>query len=141
MGTEEGGVLRVLVEVVRGQYGGQDRDLGVQLHPHQSVDDGVRHELVAVDASVDDQGGADDGGVATAGGQALGVQRDLEGARDAVEVDVAGVDAQAGDLGEERVAAPVDQIAVPLGLDEGDPAGSAGRRPTRGISALVLGAS
>jgi hypothetical protein len=35
----------------------------------------------------------------------------------------------------------VDQIAVPLGLDEGDPAGSAGRRPTRGISALVHGAS
>ena len=77
--TEEPGVLRMIVEMMRGEDGRDNRHTGIQLDPHQPVDHSLGHKLVPVDAPVDNQGRADDGGVTPTVGQPFGVQRDLEG--------------------------------------------------------------
>ena len=96
-----------------------DRDVGLELDVHQSLDDGLGDELVPVDAPVDDQAGTDDGGVAAAPGQKLGMKRDLEGAGHPEQVDPVRADAEPGRLRHERVTAAVDDLLVPHGLDEG----------------------
>ena len=65
----------VLVELMGGEYGGDDRHAAVELHSHQATDDGFGDELVAVDAAVDDEAGGDDGAVAPASDELFGVER------------------------------------------------------------------
>ena len=91
----------VLVEVVGGEDGGDDRDAGIELHPHQAVDHRFGDELVAVDAAVDDQAGRDDRVVGAAFGEPLGVQRDLEGPGHLEAVDCDSANPQLADLGDE----------------------------------------
>jgi hypothetical protein len=50
----------------------------------------------------------------------LRMQGYLEGAGDFEPVDIAGGNAEARHLRDERIAPPVDDIAVPASLDEGD---------------------
>src|ERR1700757_1615978 len=69
MVVEELFVLVMLMEVLRRQDGGDDRHLGVELHAHQPLDDGVSDEFMPVDAAVDDKPGGNDGGIASAFGQ------------------------------------------------------------------------
>jgi hypothetical protein len=57
---EEALMRLVFMEVARRQHGCEDRHVGVELHPHQSVDHRRGHELVPVDAAVDDQPAGDD---------------------------------------------------------------------------------
>src|SRR6201999_1126011 len=78
-------------------------------------------ELVAVDAAVDDQAGGGDRPVAAAFRQALGVQWDLEGAGHLEAVDRDRRHTALAQLGQERVAALVDDLPVPARLHEGDP--------------------
>ena len=116
---EERGVLVVLVEVVRGEHDRDDRHVGVELHPHQAVDDGFGHELVAVDAAVDDEAGPDDGAVAAACAARRWAWRGISNdPGTAVEVDLVPGHAEGGDLREERVPAAVDDLLVPRGLHE-----------------------
>ena len=44
-------VLGVLVKVVRREHRREHRHAGVQLHPHQAVDDSAGNEVMAVDAA------------------------------------------------------------------------------------------
>ena len=88
MVEEEAAMGLVLVEVVRGEDGRDDRDAGLQLHLHQAADHRFGDELVAVDAAVDDQAGGDDGVVGAGFGEPAGVERDLEGPGYLEEVDV-----------------------------------------------------
>ena len=126
-------MFTVLVEVVGSQDGRDDRDVGVELDAHQPADDGVGHELVTVDAAIDHETRPDHGGVAPAAGQPLGVQRDLERTRHPEGLDLADLEPEPDDLVQERVPASIDDVPVPLGLDEGDP-----RRRTRGEPLSVV---
>src|SRR3546814_9504550 len=82
---------------------------------------------MAVDAAVDHEGGADDGGIAAAAREVARQQRDLEGARSLEDRHLPGR-AFAGrgnprQLALETRLAPVDDIAVPARLHEGDAPG------------------
>src|ERR1700745_2065366 len=61
MVVEELLVLVVLMEDLGRQDGRYDRHFGVQLNAHQPADDGVRDELVPVNATIDDEPGGNDG--------------------------------------------------------------------------------
>jgi hypothetical protein len=111
----------VLVEVVGSENGRDDGDVGIQLDPHQPVDDGLGDELVAVDTSIDDEPGADHGGIVTAPGQTLGVEGDLECPGHPEKVDPAPVHPELGDLRQEGVPAAIDDVLVPFRLHEGEP--------------------
>src|SRR3546814_7464146 len=67
------------MEVVRRQHRGQHGHIALHLHLHERADHGIGDEVVAIDAAVHHEGGADDGGVAAAARQVAGEQRDLEG--------------------------------------------------------------
>ena len=118
--VEELRVRRVLVEVLRRQHGREHRHLGVELHAHQGVDHGAGHELVPIDAAVDDEAGGDDRGVATGLRQQLRLQRDLERAGNVEHVHLPLREALCGNLLHEGEAALVDDVAMPARLDEGD---------------------
>src|SRR3546814_4266709 len=74
-------VLGVLVEVMRRQDHRENRNVGVELHAHQTVDDSRRHEGMPVDTAVDEQTCGNDGLVAAGLGQPPSMQRDLESSR------------------------------------------------------------
>jgi phosphomethylpyrimidine synthase len=63
--AEVADVLVVLVEVMRRQHHGEHRHVGIELNPHQSVDDRSGHEFVAIDPAVSDERRRDDRGVTT----------------------------------------------------------------------------
>jgi hypothetical protein len=63
--AEVADVLVVLVEVMRRQHHGEHRDVGIELNPHQTVDDRSGHEFVAIDPAVNDERRRDDRGVTT----------------------------------------------------------------------------
>src|SRR3546814_9704105 len=94
-------VLGVLVEVMRRQNHREDRNVGVELHAHQTVDDSRRHEVMTVDTAVDDQTCGDDRLVAAGLGQPSSMQRDLESSRYLEEINrvlgVAELDDRVGD--------------------------------------------
>jgi len=113
MPGEEPQVFRVLVKLLRCQYGRENRHLGLKLDLHQCADHGVGHELVAVDAAVDDEAAGDDGHIAAGSSQLLGVKRDLEGARDFKQVDRVTRDAAAGHFRQEGIAALIDHVRMP----------------------------
>ncbi len=75
---------------------------------------------MAVDAAIDDEAGGDDGGIASAPGKELRLQRDLEAAGYREEIDTVVTDSELADLGDEGDPALVDDVLVPTGLDEGD---------------------
>lgn len=52
---EERSVLLVLVEVMRSEDSGNDRNIHIQLDPHQTIYDSFGYEFVAVYAPVHDQ--------------------------------------------------------------------------------------
>ena len=80
MPSEEILVCGVFVEVVRGQHDRDDGYFGVELHPQDGGDDRFGDELVAVDATVDDEAGGNDCGISSALGQELGLQGDFQAA-------------------------------------------------------------
>ena len=113
MGTEELAVRLGLLEVVRREDDREHRHVGVELGAHQPVEHRRSHEVVAVDAAVDHESGADHRVEAPRGGQVAGQQRDLEGPGDVVDVDL-GVSYVAP----EAVERLVHDLGVPVGLDE-----------------------
>ena len=118
--AEEALMLLMGMEALRRQHCRDHRHLGVELDAHQPRDHRLGDEFVAVDAAIDNEPGADDGGVAAGFRQQLRLQRDLEAAGDFEEVDAAPCMAELGNLGGEAVAAAIDDLLVPAGLDEGD---------------------
>src|SRR3984893_15006827 len=114
-------MLVMLVEVLRRQDRRYDRHLGVQLNAHQPADDGVSDELVPVNATIDDEPGGNDGGIAPALGEQQRVQRNFQRSGHLKEVNVSVVEAVLGDFGSERHAASIDDVLVPAGLHEGYP--------------------
>ena len=129
--VEKAVMVRMRVEMMRGQHYRDDRHASVQLYAHQSVDDRAGHEIVAIDAAVDDQAGRDHGGVLAAPGQQSGVQRDFKHAGDLEDIDVVRGMVQAPDLGQEADECLADDVGVPGSLDESDPA--AWRRDAVGV--------
>src|SRR5690606_33554998 len=100
--------------------GRDDRHLGFELDLHQTADDGLRDEFVAIQTAVNYQSGADHGGIAAALGEHLGMQRNFESTGDFEKVDrVLAVAALAHFL-DESDAALIDDLLVPARLDEGD---------------------
>jgi len=75
---------------------------------------------VAVDAAVHHQRRGGDGGEQHRQREPLGMQRDLEGAGHVEDVDAIARHVQALHLLEEGVACLVDDVGMPLRLDEGD---------------------
>ena len=75
-----------------------------------------------VDAAIDDEAAGDDRGIAVAGNQLHGGQRDFEGAGDAEAIDLRRIEAALLHLVGEAVPRAVGHVAVPARLDEGDPA-------------------
>jgi hypothetical protein len=61
MRLEELPMVRRLLIMVRRRRHGEDGDAGVETGAHQSVDHRLRHELMAVYATVGDEGGRNDG--------------------------------------------------------------------------------
>lgn len=55
---KEGFVGLVIVKVVRCEDGRDDRNIGVQLDTHETIDDRFGDELVSVDAPVDHESGS-----------------------------------------------------------------------------------
>ena len=78
---EEAVMVRAVVVIVRRQHRRKHRHAGRQLHVHHAVEDGAGDEIMPVDAAIDDQGAAEDRGIAAGLGEGLGMQRDLIGAR------------------------------------------------------------
>ena len=113
-------VLHMLVEMVWREHGRQHRHAGFELQRHQRGDDSARDELVAVDAAVHHQRAADDGRIAARQRQAFGEQRNLEGARHIDHVDAVAREALSLHLGEKGFAGLVNDVRMPLRLDEGD---------------------
>src|SRR3990167_111021 len=109
----EAQVLFVLVKIARRQHGAEDGYIGVQLHAHEAVDDGGGDELVAVDAAIDDEAAGNDGVVTTAACQALGMQRDLEGAGHLEVVNLLGGNVVSLQFGFGGLGAAGDDVAVP----------------------------
>ncbi len=114
-------MLGMLVELLRRQDSGDHWNFDFQLHRHEGVDDRMRHELVPIDAAIDDEAAGHDRDITTAAGQKLGMQRDLEGARHFVEVNRRARNTAAGHLIEKGIPALVDDLAMPAGLHEGKP--------------------
>ncbi len=120
--TEERDVRFVLVELLRCEDAREHRHQGVELHTHQTADDRVRHELVAIDASVDDEPGGHDRIEPPGVREQARVQWQLECAGHFERLDLLAIDhLQHAD---ERV---VDDVAMPQGLDEGNVHGPHGR--------------
>src|SRR6516164_4655257 len=140
MVVEELSVLVMLMEILRRQDGRYDRHLGLQLNAHQSLDHGVGHELMPVDAPIDDEPGGHDGGIASALREQQCVQRNFQRSGDLKKVDVAFAVSVLGDFRRERDPAPIDDLLVPAGLHKSDPPSAviAGRdtvlTPTHGCS-------
>ena len=111
-------MLTVLVEVMRGQHGGEHRHVRVELHAHERVYHRCRHELVPVDPAVDHEGAAGQRGVPAGFRQSGDPQRDFEGAGNLDDVNV-GESAfrQCGVAGRHG---PVDDVGVPAGGDQCD---------------------
>jgi hypothetical protein len=80
MCEEELPMLLAIVKVMRREDGGQDRDVRFQLRLHQTGDNRLRDELMAIDAAIDDKRGADDRGIPAALRQGARQQWYLEGA-------------------------------------------------------------
>src|SRR5262245_15467347 len=127
--AKEALVLLVLMEALGGEHRRDDRHLGFDLHPHEAVDHGVGHELVAVDAAVDYEAGRDDRVVAARSGQQLRLQRYLKGAGYLDEVDRRRAPAETAKLGHEGEPALIDDVLVPAGLHERDAARPCGGLP------------
>src|SRR5262249_38315502 len=121
MVIEELPVLIMLMEVLRRQDDRYDRHFGVQLNTHQPADDGFSDELVSVNATIDDEPGSNDGGIAAALGEQQCVQWDFQRPRHLEEVDVVVGEPTLADFSGERFAASVDDVLVPAGLHKGDP--------------------
>ena len=85
-----------------------------------AVDDRPGDELVAVDPAVDDEAGGDHRIPAAAGREVLGQQGYLEAAGHLIHRHFRGVPAAGLPCGKEALAAAIDDVAVPAGLDEGD---------------------
>ena len=58
---EEVAVRGVFVKVLRSQHHREHRHAGIELHAHQAFDDGMGHEIVAVNAAIDHQRASHDG--------------------------------------------------------------------------------
>ena len=123
--AEEIAVGVVLVEVLGREHDREHRDAAVELHAHQAVDDGAGDELVPVDAAVDHQRAAHDGGVPTGARQALGQQRDFKSAGhgEALHGWRRRAAAEARQLVGKAIVGARHDVGVPAGLDEGDGCG------------------
>src|SRR5215472_2784320 len=135
---EETLVLLVLVETLGRQHGGDHGYLGVELDPHQRGDHGIRHELVAIDATIDDEARRHDRHVPARLGQQLRLQWDLEGAGHVEEVDTVLRDAEPLQLRRETLAASVDDVLMPARLHEGDPSAAVARLGLFGVNGLSI---
>ena len=56
----------MLVELVRGEDHGDDWHVRIELDLHEATNDRFGHELMPIDASVDNQSSSDDGSVPSA---------------------------------------------------------------------------
>ena len=101
-----------------------DGHFGVEHNAHDAVDHGGRHELMAIDAAIDDQRGCDDCGIVAGLGHQLGLQRDFQSAGNFDKIYVALGKARRFHFFKEAVAALVGDVFMPAGLNEGDAVGS-----------------
>ena len=124
MVLEEANMLAVAVELLWRQHHGEDRYFGLELNLHQTVQDGAGDEFVPIDAAIDDETGGDDGSELARLGQQFRLQRDLVTAGDSVGFDPRPVAALGFESVEEGLAPLIDDLLVPVRLDEGDAAGS-----------------
>src|SRR6266849_5142781 len=113
-------MIGMLVEVVRGQDGGQDGHLGLEGCLHDALQDGLRDEFMPVDPAVDHESARADRRVLARLGELLGHERDLQAARGREELDATLVVPAPGELRDERLLAAVGDVRVPRGLDVGD---------------------
>ena len=111
-------MLFVLVEMMGREHRGKHRHAGVELHPHQPVDDGLRHEIMAVDAAVDHKTAGHDARIPAGTGQDLCVQGDFVGTGQCKDIDLAGRHAQTLEFGQERGAGLCNDVAMLAGVDE-----------------------
>src|SRR5262245_45652043 len=133
MPVEELQVCGVLVEMVWREHGGNQGHVAFHLCAHECIEYRLRYELVAIDPTVDHEGGGHDGVVAPAVHCALCKQRNLEGARDAEHLHPLLCDPQLRQLGNEGGTTALEQAFVPRGLNECDATVLVvGRRALRG---------
>src|SRR6185312_15645084 len=118
---EERLMLGMLMEVLGRKHGGDYRHTDFKLYGHQCVDDGRRHEFMPIDAAIHDETAGDHGAIAACLGQQLGMERNLERTRDFVKVDLFPWDSPTGHFRQEGIPSLIDDLAMPTGLDEGEP--------------------
>mmetsp|Transcript_31096 Transcript_31096/g.57881 ORF Transcript_31096/g.57881 Transcript_31096/m.57881 type:complete len:181 (-) Transcript_31096:32-574(-) len=111
----------MLVEVMRRQHAGEHRHIGGQLHVHQRLDDGLADEVMSVDAAVHDEAAGNDGIKAAAARQALGMQRDFEGAGHLDHADLLGWDSTSVEFMADGRDGHADDVLVPAGGQDGHP--------------------
>jgi hypothetical protein len=110
----------VFMEVMRRQYRREHRYFGLQLYLHQTADNGLGDEFMAINTAVHHQTAGDDGAVLAAFGQQLCMQRNFKRARHFEQVDLRGGNVVGGEGGEETFACAIDNILVPTRLDKRD---------------------
>ncbi|CAM2159819.1 hypothetical protein PT2222_60233 [Paraburkholderia tropica] len=108
------------VEMMRREHDRKHRRAGFQLDLHQAVDDGRRDEIVAIDAAIDHEARRHDAGIAARLREAFGVQRNFEGARHFVQIDVVGAVAVLLDRLHEGMLGLIDDVAMPASLNESE---------------------
>jgi hypothetical protein len=108
------------LEVMRCQNHRQDRHVGGELHFHDRIDHRCGDKIVPVDAAVDDEGTADDGGIFAGSRQCLRMQRNFERSRHIDDIDIGNRPSERAPLAEEGAYALVDDIGVPTGADDCD---------------------
>ncbi len=106
-------VMRGFLILVRGQRHRQDGHARIQSGAHQAINHGLGHEIVTIDTSVHDKGGAGDGTVLAGGGQIAGQQGHFERAGHIEHINL--ID---GNQFKKAIQCPINDVGMPVGLDE-----------------------
>jgi hypothetical protein len=105
------------VELLGCEHGREHRNFGAELYLHERIDDGMCHELVPVNAAIDDQPCSDYRAISASFGQQLRMQRNFEGARHLEYIYVCYVSRLA--LLQESDSSYVNDFPMPTRLNEG----------------------
>lgn len=112
-------VLFVLMEVMGSQDARKDWNIRLQLYPHQRLYHGLRHELMAIDASINHQGGGSNAVIIAGSCEPSDHQGNFEGAGDLIGVNFGC--AQFIESGTKTLDGAIDDVSMPLGANDRDP--------------------
>ena len=107
-------MVLVLAILLRRQRDGEHRHAGIEPRAHQTVDHGLRDELVAINAAVHDERRRRDGRISAGRRKIARQQGHLEGTGNVEYVDAIGRNDFA-----ESFERTIDDVGVPAGFDEG----------------------